>query len=313
MACVSVVIPVKNGGADLERCLSAIEQQVVDDVIEVLIVDSGSSDNSVQVARAHRAAVYEIPAHRFTHGASRNLGASHAHGDVLVFISQDAEPADDQWLARLVGPLRRDSSLAGVYGRQLPHPDATPPERYFLDFLYGPTPRHQSASRVEELSMDTTLFSNVNSAMPRSMWEAFPFAEDIVMSEDQEWSRRALLAGHDLQYEPLAAVRHSHNYSLVAAFRRFFDSGVSSDRAYMAGKRDSGRVLRRRAIEYARGEMRWLWTTGQRTWIPYTVVYETAKMFGLVLGANHQRLPIGLKRRFSALPQRMDVRYPRPR
>ena len=121
-----------------------------------------------------------------------------------------------------------------------------------------------------------TLFSNVNAAIRRKLWEEFPFSSDIVMSEDQEWSRSAILAGHSLVYEPRAAVRHSHNYTLVAAFRRFFDSGVSSERAYMADNAESGKVLRRRALAYGWGELRWLWQTHQRAWIPYAVIYEAA-------------------------------------
>src|SRR5258705_395613 len=81
--------------------------------------------------------VTRLPPEDFDHGAPRNLGASLAGGDVLVFISQDAYPVDTQWLARLVAPLAGDSDVAGVYGRQLAHEDAKPPERYFMDFLYG--------------------------------------------------------------------------------------------------------------------------------------------------------------------------------
>ncbi len=150
--------------------------------------------------------------------------------------------------------------------------------------------------------MATTLFSNVNSAIPRNMWELFPFVEDIVMSEDQEWSRRVLLAGYSIVYEPSAAVRHSHNYTMRAAFRRFFDSGASSSRAYMAGQRHSSQVLRAAAMRYALGEIGWLWRTGRRRWIPYAAVYESTKMLGLVAGTNHERIPVELKRRMSAIP-----------
>ena len=120
------------------------------------------------------------------------------------------------WLASLIRPLHRDPRLAGVYGRQLAHEGASPPELYFLDFLYGSAPRRQQAASVDRLSMETTLFSNVNAAMPRAIWERFPFVEDIIMSEDQEWSRRVLLEGFSIAYEPTAAVRHSHNYTLAA-------------------------------------------------------------------------------------------------
>jgi rhamnosyltransferase len=299
---ISVVIPVKNGGNDLVRCLDGIGAQVIDDEVEIVVIDSGSTDGSLQLARGRRAVIREIAAHEFSHGASRNLGASLARGELLVFISQDAYPVEESWLERLSAPLREDPSVAGVYGRQLPHSGARPPERYFLDFLYGAQARRQEAAGTHELTMETTLFSNVNAAMPRTLWERFPFVEDIIMSEDQDWSRRVLLAGFNVVYEPAAAVRHSHNYTLAEAFRRFFDSGASADRAYLAGERESVRALRSAAIRYARGELEWLWGTGQRRWIPYAAVYEAIKMIGLLLGANHNRLPRAAKRRFSALP-----------
>jgi rhamnosyltransferase len=299
---ISVVIPVKDGGEGFAQCLDGIRRQLIDEPVEIVVVDSGSADDSVGVALGRDARVYEIAAREFSHGASRNLGCRQARGELLVFLSQDAIPEDQHWLRALTAPLRGNSELAGAYGRQLAHPSARPPERYFLDFLYGPTPRLQSAPSVHQLSMETTLFSNVNAAMPRAMWERFPFAQDIVMSEDQEWSGRVLLAGYSLAYEPAAAVRHSHDYTLKAAFRRFFDSGMSSDRAYMAGQRESSRVLRSTAVRYALGELRWLWRTGQRRWIPYAAVYESAKMLGLVLGANHEALPAALRRRFTGIP-----------
>jgi rhamnosyltransferase len=299
---VSVVIPVKNGGQDLIRCLDAIRAQQTSDEAEIVIVDSGSTDGSVAAARDRAAIVKEIPPREFSHGAARNLGARLAQGEFLVFISQDAYPVDREWLTTVIAPLRVDAGVAGVYGRQLPHEGASPPELYFLNFLYGAEPRRQQARGTHELSMDTTLFSNVNAAMPRNIWERFPFVEDIIMSEDQEWSRRVLLEGYTIVYEPRAAVRHSHNYTLSAAFRRFFDSGASSDRAYMAGERHSSRVLRQAAIDYARGELTWLWRSRQRRWIPYAAVYEATKMLGLLAGTRHERIPLGLKRRLSALP-----------
>lgn len=299
---ISVVIPVKDGGEDLRRCLSGIRRQRGEEPVEIVVVDSGSRDDSVAVAQAHDALVREIPAHTFSHGASRNLGASMASGDILVFISQDAHPEDDRWLERLTAPLRADERVAGVYGRQLPHEGATPPEQYFLGFLYGPERRRQTAGSVEELSMDTTLFSNVNAAVRRDIWARHPFVEDIIMSEDQDWSRRMLLEGYALVYEPEAKVRHSHNYTLKSAFRRFFDSGASADRAYLAGARHSARVLRGRAVRYALDEVAWLWHTGHRRWLPYAGVYEATKMLGLVAGANHERIPLRLKRRLSAMP-----------
>lgn len=299
---ISIVIPVKNGGSDLARCLEAISRQQLGEEVEVVVIDSASSDGSVELARGHGAVVREIPAAEFTHGRSRNLGAGIARGELLVFISQDAYPVGEDWLARLTAPLRSDEDVAGVYGRQLPHEGARPPERFFLDFLYGAERREQRVSGPAELTMETTLFSNVNAAIRRELWQRFPFPEDLVMSEDQDWSRRVLLEGYTVVYEPAAAVRHSHNYTLLGAFRRFFDSGASAENAYLAGEEQSVQALRSAALRYAREEFTWLWRTGQRRWLPYTAVYEGVKGLGLVLGANHRRLPLWLKRRLSALP-----------
>lgn len=279
---ISVLIPVKDGGSDLVRCLEAIAAQKVEDEVEVVVVDSGSSDGSADRARELGATVREIPASEFVHGATRNLAARFSRGDVLVFTTQDAVPANDHWLARLVGALEGDG-IAGAYGRQLPHEDATPPEQFFLDFMYGDTARVQRLGGIEELSFEQTLFSNVNSAIPRSVWEANPFRDDVTMSEDQEWSRRMLLAGHTIVYEPEAAVRHSHAYTLRGAFRRFYASGASAGRSYVAGD-ESRAALRRAFRRYAIGELSWLWRTGRRRWIPYAAVYELAKLTGLQLG-----------------------------
>ena len=302
---ISVVIPVKDGGSDLVRCLEAIARQQVEDDVEVVVVDSGSQDGSPGRARSFGAYVHSIPPDEFQHGRTRNLGARLASGEVLVFTSQDAFAANDAWLADLTAPLARDGNAAGVYGRQLPHEDATPPERYFLDFLYGPEPRAQRLDREESLSFEVTLFSNVNSAIPRRVWEEHPFAEDVIMSEDQEWSRRVLLAGLEIVYEPSAAVYHSHAYSLAGALRRFFDSGVSAERSYVGGDASKA-ALWRAGARYARGEMSWLWTTGQRRWIPYAAVYELAKFTGLQLGRRHRSLPRAFVSRMSAYTGHSD-------
>jgi rhamnosyltransferase len=299
---ISVIIPTRNGGDQLRRCLDSIAEQQVDERVEVLVVDSDSRDGSREFAKSRGARVLEVGASEFLHGASRNIAADRAEGEVLVFTSQDAYAADEHWLARLAGALRKEENLAGVYGRQIPHEGVSPPERFFLDFLYGPRPRTQRAAGPTELSLHTTLFSNVNSAIRRDVWEQFPFADDVFFAEDQDWSRRVLLAGYMIGYEPKAAVRHSHSYTIAAAFKRFFDTGASADRGFLAGGSSSSSALRREALRYAKEEVAWLARTGRRRWIPYAAVYELAKFLGVQLGVHHDRLPLWAKRRFSFYP-----------
>jgi rhamnosyltransferase len=299
---ISVIIPVKDGGADLRRCLDGIERQDLDEPVELLVVDNASRDGSPDVARSRGARVLEVGSTEFLHGATRNLAAQEASGDVLVFTSQDAYAPGHDWLARLAGALRTDDALAGVYGRQVPHHGASPPEQFFLGFLYGPEPRVQRAAGQDEVSMQTTLFSNVNSAIRRDVWKRFPFADDLFFAEDQDWARRVLLAGYAIAYEPQAVVRHSHAYTVGSALKRFFDAGASAERGFLAGGSASAGVLRREALRYAREELAWLVQTGRRRWIPYAAVYELAKFLGVQLGARHRQLPLWAKRRLSFYP-----------
>jgi rhamnosyltransferase len=299
---ISVIIPVQNGGEDLRRCLGGIERQDLDEPVELLVVDSASRDGSPELARSRGARVLAVGGTEFLHGATRNLAAQEASGDVLVFTSQDAYAPGHDWLARLAGALRTDDALAGVYGRQVPHHGASPPEQFFLGFLYGPEPRVQRAAGQDEVSMQTTLFSNVNSAIRRDVWKRFPFADDLFFAEDQDWARRVLLAGYAIAYEPQAVVRHSHAYTVGSALKRFFDAGASAERGFLAGGSASAGVLRREALRYAREELAWLVQTGRRRWIPYAAVYELAKFLGVQLGARHRLLPLWAKRRLSFYP-----------
>ena len=297
---VSILIPVKNGGSGLRRCLDSIAAQDVTEEVEVIVVDSGSTDGSAELAAAMGAKLHRIAPEEFNHGATRNLSASLSRGDILVFTSQDAFAEDAAWLRTLVRPLREDPSLAGTYGRQIAHDHAKPPERFFLDFLYGPDARVQRARGASELSMQTTLFSNVNAAIRREVFDSHQFADDLIMSEDQEWSQRVLLAGYALRYVPEAAVRHSHDYTITGAFKRFFDSGVSAKRAYLSGGAPAQKVVRQQALLYAREEIVWLWRNGHLRWLPYAALYEGAKFTGLQLGARHDRIPRALRLRLSA-------------
>ncbi len=309
---ISILIPVKNGGEDFARCLDAIASQRIDEEYEVVVVDSGSSDGTPDLARERGARVTEIPAAEFHHGGTRNLAAGMARGEKLVFTTHDAYPDSELWLARLVRHLD-DPEVAGAYGRQIAHHHARPPERFFLDFVYGAEPRVQSASTAAELSMETTMFSNVNSAVRKEVLERFPFSEEIIMSEDQDFSRRALLAGMRIVYDPEAVVRHSHDYTIATAFRHFFDLGVSGDETWLAAERPSRAVLRRNAVRYGVEELRWMARTGNARWIPYVCVYEFAKWLGLTVGTHHRMLSPRMKRRISLVPFYWDQREARER
>lgn len=295
---VSIVILAKNEAMNIGLCLDSIFAQDYEGEFEVLVIDSGSEDGTLEIVRGYPVTLVEIPPEEFRHGGTRNLGASLGQGKYIVYITADAFAKDAYWLRNLTAGLDRPE-VAGVYGRQIPKEKAWPMERFMLGYLYSPEKRVQAWEEGEAVDMDLTWFSTVNSAIRRTVWERYPFSETIIMSEDQEWSRRVLLDGYKIWYEPQAAVYHSHNNTLRRAFQRYFDSGMSSEECYLPGAKGSLLAFMVRGLRYFGAEMRYLVERGYLAWIPYATLYEMLKFSGILLGRQHRYLPPAIKRRFS--------------
>lgn len=301
---ISIVLPVKDGGDALNRCLLALREQEISEDVEVVVVDSGSTDGSKELAESFGARVYEIPPATFNHGETRNVGASLANGDILVFTVDDALPADHHWLARLVAPLREDNDLIGSYSRQVARPGAPPHQRYYVDFRFGPEPRDQRASSPDELTVQTTLFSNVASAIRAPLLDRYPFPDDIVIAEDLEWCSRVLLAGYGIRYVPESVVQHSHDYSLVALVKRYFDQGAAAKRSFMAPGQAA--VVRGAGLSFVRDELGWMWSQGYRRHIPYALAHEFTRYLAFQLGLRHHLVPKALRARISRTSTHWD-------
>jgi rhamnosyltransferase len=279
----SVLILCKNEERHIGDCLSMVFDQDYESEYEVVVVDSGSTDRTLDIVHLHPVRLYEIPATEFHHARTRNYAAGLSRGRNLVYLTADAVPFDRTWLRNLVGELAADD-VAGAYGRQLPWPSAYPMEKYFLNFLYGPYRRVQRWQPGNPLDMETTLFSNVTSAIKKELWEHEPWSDAIDISEDQVWSKRMLEAGYAIAYNPNAAVYHTHNYSLKRAFQRFYDSGRSSYESYLPSDGGGGLRFIGNAGRYAAGEVKYLVENGQAAWLPRAAVYESTKFLGLLAG-----------------------------
>src|SRR5258708_7910910 len=120
----SILVLTKNEEQNIESCLRAVYSQEVADPFEVLIVDSGSTDSTVEIARQFPAQIEQIPAEAFHHARTRNLAASLAKGELLVFLVADATPVSNLWLRTLIANFE-DSSVGAVHGRQLPKPGSS--------------------------------------------------------------------------------------------------------------------------------------------------------------------------------------------
>ncbi len=229
---VSIAIRTKNEAKAIGRTLHLIEEQSkIPDLegLEIVVVDSGSTDETVSIIRAHGdIKLVEINSESFTFGRALNIGFEAARGDIAVSLSAHAFPCNKQWLKHLIKHFD-DPQVAGVYGRQLPHPDAWPPvKRDYLNAPYGMKMRVQKDPNEPR----DHFFSNVNAAIRRKCWEKHPFDETLPVCEDWEWARAMLKLGHKIIYEPEAAVYHSHNESLIKVYQRCYREALAQKLLY---------------------------------------------------------------------------------
>ena len=227
---VSVVIPTLNGGARFREVLSRVKAQACSFPVEVVCVDSGSTDGTPAFARERGARVISIPRERFNHGDTRNLGIREAAGELVALLVQDALPADEHWLEHLARALLSVEDAAGSYARQVPREGCDPVLRErLLNWAAGrperTVQRLPPGVRFEELDPREKLalcaFDNVSSMVRRSAWERHPFPPES-FGEDVAWGARVVPAGYALVYEPAAAVIHSHDNSVWYEFKRIY-------------------------------------------------------------------------------------------
>lgn len=308
----SVLIPVKNGGALLAEVLDAVLSQQAPWPFEVIVVDSGSSDGSVELVRRKGVRVESIPAEEFGHGRTRNLLATMAAGDFLVFITQDAKPASPQWLYEMVQGCDCEPDIAGAFGPHLAHPHARHVTHCELRQHFSGFGDRLSVVRLEDRARFAVdpgyrqwlhFFSSNNSCIRRSVWEVLPLPE-VAFAEDQTWALRAIEAGYAKAFVPGAVVYHSHDFGVWETLQRNFDEARSFNLYF--GYRIQNSVLRalQSAVHLARRDMVWLRAANLRGWrlfknAGYMTCIELARIAGQYLGTRHDRLPAWLLRSVS--------------
>ncbi len=232
---VSVILLCYNGQRYLNEVLTSVFGQKTQFSFEVVAIDSGSRDQTLEILRTHPVKIHEIENREFGHGKTRNLGFRLALGHYVIFLTQDATPVNDTWLQNLVRPLAVDPGIAATYSRQIPRPDCNPCEQRDIEIGAGPVSADKRVNLEDENQKKDyeancrrlILFSNVSSCIHKEILEQMPFTEKITMVEDQDWCKRAIEAGWTVRYEATSAVYHSHNHSLRALYKRQFDYGAS--------------------------------------------------------------------------------------
>jgi glycosyltransferase involved in cell wall biosynthesis len=227
---VSVVIPTLNGGRELAELLDAISTQEGPFRPVVVAIDSGSTDGTLDALRRYGARVLAISPGEFNHGQTRNLALESVDTEFAILTVQDALPASRTWLAALVEPLVRDSSLAGTWARQQAREDASRLTAFYLGNWIGaqtsartagPLTARQLAALTPAERHLTCAFDNVCSCIRVAVWRQQPFRATRI-AEDLEWALHVLEAGYRLAFVPEAVVTHSHERSALYELRRTY-------------------------------------------------------------------------------------------
>ena len=228
---VSIVIPTKNGGHLFEKVLDAVFKQKTEYEYEVICVDSGSKDGTLDVIRKYPCRLFQIEPSEFGHGKTRNYGASKGNGTYIIFITQDALPATDTWLQNFIDAMKMDPEIVGGFGIHYPYPDCNLLDKRDLDghfkgFGETNTIFHlddpERYEREEGYRHYLAFFSDNNSCIRRDIFEKYPY-EDVNFAEDQIWARKMIELGFKKVYCPYAPVYHSHNFKLRTYFKRYYD------------------------------------------------------------------------------------------
>ncbi len=303
MSRVSVVIPVKDGERYLEELLRALAREGVD---EVLVIDSGSRDRSLEIARAAGVELLQIEPSEFGHGRTRNLGAERTSGELICFLTQDATPVPG-WLGAYDEAFELDGRVGAAYGPHLPRPDTSPMiARELSEFFAGFAP--SGAPVIQRAEGDTdapTFLSNVNACYRRACWEEIRFRE-VPYSEDQAFGSDLLGAGWAKVYHPGAAVLHAHDYGAVEFMRRYFDEyrGLRESTGHVepfalagAARQVAGAVAAdRRWMAEEEGAM----SAAERArWTARAAVHHGGRRVFSALGSRAERVPAPLRRRLS--------------
>jgi glycosyltransferase involved in cell wall biosynthesis len=214
MSDVTVLIRTLNEADHLDETLSAVVNQLRVNA-SIVVVDSHSDDDTVEIARSYNATVVQVPREEFTFGKGLNVGLEIAETRYVAPLSAHAVPTTRSWLEHLLEGIEEDS-VAGAYGRQIAGLNANPLERRELLDNYGTVRREQ---------VTDPYFSNANSIIDCRVWEKIPFDEQLPASEDREWASEVQEEGYKIIYIPDATVKHTHEDSLKSLYSRNYIEG----------------------------------------------------------------------------------------
>ena len=301
---VTVAIPVRNGGPLLGETLAAVRAQRLERPVELVVADSASTDGSDELARRHGARVIAVAPGEFSHGGTRNLLVEQSRGDHIAFITQDAVPAHERWLAELLAGFDAADDVGLVFGPYLPRPGASVMVRrelneWFAGLAPDGRPRvERGAPRAGEPYLRRLFFTDANGCLARRAWERVPF-RPVAYAEDQLLAHDMLAAGYAKVYRPEAAVIHSHDYPPIEQLRRSFDEWRGLREVHAVAAPAGPLRVALTVQRHVRDDMTLARRESERGALLRTaagsLVHHLMRALGAALGARAERLPPRLR------------------
>lgn len=300
----TIFIPTYNGEKYINEILKMIYKQVVDFQYDVLIIDSGSTDQTLEIIskfqkKHDNLELIQIPNSEFGHGKTRNYAATISKGEYMVYLSHDAVPSDIDWLYEILKPFEINEKIVGVMGRQAPRPKCVPLQKYeILGAFKNLGPEFGTTIFFKDIFMKkspvyydpVTFYSDVNSAARRSfLLETIPY-RDVPYSEDQLFGRDLIDAGYQKAYASRATVIHSNDLELKEYKHRVFDEIIGLRKIGTEIARPSNKAVFRMLVEgIMKDTYRTLkdqqYSTKRRIfWLVVNPLYHIEKWRGYLLG-----------------------------
>ena len=295
---VALAVPTLNPGDEWRHWLRAYDAQEIKP--ECFVIDSCSDDETPALSRQAGLSTYTIERASFNHGGTRNYALELCSDfDYVVFMTQDAILADSNSIRNILKPFE-DLEVAAVCGRQLPRPGAGAIEAHARLFNYPAESRSNSIIEAGILGLKVAFLSNSFAAYRMStLKELNGFPDDVIFGEDMYTAAKLLKTGHKIAYAADACVYHSHSYSMIQEFKRYFDMGVFHAREPWIRKEFG--AAEGEGLKFVISELKYL--ARNALWrVPEGMLRTVLRYSGFRMGLVERHIPLKIKRKISMNP-----------
>ena len=292
---ITVIIPTYNAAPYLESLLAKLKEQTVS--FELIIIDSSSTDTTVEIAKQYTNTILTIPTHEFDHGGTRTKAAKTARGDILVFLTQDALPYSNDTIETLVKTFQT-TSISATYGRQVAYEKTSIFGKHLRHFNYKEDSSTRTLADTKQYGIKTAFLSDSFAAYRKSSLEDIGWFKDgLIVGEDTYAGAKLILQGNAIHYNADAKVYHSHSYTLIEEFKRYFDIGVFHNKE--AWILDTFGKAEGEGGKYIKSEFNFLLKHHAYQRIPEFFIRNGLKYIGYKLGKHFPYLPLALTKKLS--------------